>query len=92
LFAVQSRRGAPSGRCVTLSYMKGTVTIRVDQELDEALTLAAARTGRTRSELVRDALRRQLALQRFDELRELVLPFAERLNLLTDEDVFLAVS
>ncbi len=72
--------------------MKGTVTIRVDQELDEALTSAAARSGRTRSEIVRDALRRQLALQRFDELREMVLPLAERRDLLTDEDVFSAVS
>lgn len=78
--------------CVTLSYMKGTVTIRVDEELDRALTLAVARTGRTRSEVVRDALRRQLALQRFDELREMTLPFAEARDLLTDEDIFSAVS
>ena len=82
--------GAPT--CVTLSYMKGTVTIRVDQALDEALSLAAARSGRTRSEVVRDALRRQLALRRFDELRDMVLPFAERQDVLTDEDVFSAVS
>jgi predicted transcriptional regulator len=75
-----------------MSYMKGTVTIRVDQDLGEALDRAAARTGRTRSEVVRDALRRQLALQRFDELRDAVLPFAERRNLLTDEDVFSIVS
>jgi predicted transcriptional regulator len=68
------------------------MTIRVDQELDEALALAAARSGKTRSEVVREALRRQLALQRFDELREAVLPYAERRDLLTDEDVFSAVS
>jgi predicted transcriptional regulator len=72
--------------------MKGTVTIRVDRALDEALSLAAERSGRTRSEVVRDALRRQLALRRFDELREMVLPFAERQDLITDEDVFSAVS
>jgi predicted transcriptional regulator len=72
--------------------MKGTVTIRVDQALDEALSLAAARSGRTRSEVVRDALRRQLALRRFDELREIVLPLSERQDLITDEDVFSAVS
>jgi predicted transcriptional regulator len=72
--------------------MKGTVTIRVDRALDEALSLAAERSGRTRSEVVRDALRRQLALRRFDELREMVLPLAERQDLITDEDVFSAVS
>jgi predicted transcriptional regulator len=75
-----------------MSYMKGTVTIRVDEGLDRALSLAAARSGRTRSEVVRDALRRQLALQRFEELRERALPFAEARDLLTDEDVFSTVS
>jgi predicted transcriptional regulator len=75
-----------------MSYMKGTVTIRVDHELENALSLAVARTGRTRSDIVRDALRRQLALQRFDELRERALPFAEASDLLTDEDVFSAIS
>ena len=62
------------------------------QELDEELSLAVARSGRTRSEVIRDALRRQLALQRFDDLRDKALPFAERQDLLTDEDVFSAVS
>lgn len=75
-----------------MSYMKGTVTIRVDQELEDALNLATSRTGRTRSQVVRDALRRQLALQRFDDLRERALPFAEERDLLTDEDIFSTVS
>jgi predicted transcriptional regulator len=75
-----------------MSYMKGSVTIRVDQDLEEALDRAAAQSGRTRSEVVRDALRRQLALQRFDQLREAVLPLAEGRDLLTDEDVFSTVS
>ena len=75
-----------------MSYMKGTITIRVDRELEHALDLAVARSGRSRSEIIRDTLRRQLTLQRFDDLRERVLPFAEQRDLLTDEDFFSTVS
>lgn len=50
------------------------------------------RSGRTRSEIVREALRRQLSLLRFEQLRERVLPFAEAAGYLTDEDVFREVS
>jgi hypothetical protein len=39
-----------------------------------------------------EALRRQLSLMHFGQLRERVLPFAEAQGLLTDEDVFRLVS
>jgi hypothetical protein len=48
--------------------------------------------GRSRSEIVRGALRRQLSVLRFEELREQVMPFAEARGYLTDEDVFEDVS
>jgi len=68
------------------------LTIRLDRELERQLKRVSARTGRTRSELVRDALRRQLALVRFEEIRRRVAPFAEARGYLTDEDVFRVVS
>jgi len=70
----------------------GTITIRLDSELERELDRACARTGRTRSDLARDALRRQLALLRFERLRKKVLPLAEAQAYLTDEDVFRAIS
>ena len=74
-------------------YMKrGTLTLRLDEELERDLDNLAKQTGRTRSDLARDALRRQLSLLRFERLRNRVLPFAEARGLLTDEDVFAAVS
>ena len=80
-------------RRVTLWYMKrGTLTLRLDEELERDLDNLAKQTGRTRSDLARDALRRQLSLLRFERLRNRVLPFAEARGLLTDEDVFAAVS
>ena len=79
--------------CVTMSYMKtSTITIRLDDALGRELDQACARTGRTRSELARDALRRQLALLRFERLRKRTLPLAEAQGYLTDEDVFRDVS
>lgn len=68
------------------------MTIRLDDELERALSLVMARTGHTRSEVVRDALRRQLALDEFRELRARLLPYAEAHDLLTDEDVFGLIS
>lgn len=69
-----------------------TLTIRLDPKLEKALERLARRTGRTKSAIARDALRRQVALTRFRELRRGTLPFAEAQGLLTDEDVFRAVS
>jgi predicted transcriptional regulator len=68
--------------------MKAAVTIRMDEELERRLDQVCERSGRTRSEVVREALCRQLSLMQFDQIRERVLPFAEAQGLLTDEDVF----
>ena len=78
--------------CVTLCDMKTTLTIRLDEETDNLLNQISKRAGRTRSEVVRDALRRQLAVLQFDQLRKEVLPFAESRGYLTDEDVFRNIS
>src|SRR5215475_8641682 len=68
-----------------------TLTIRLDPKLEKALDRIAKRTGRTKSEIVREALRRQIAVARFRELRSKTLPFAEAQGLVTDEDVFRAL-
>jgi predicted transcriptional regulator len=69
-----------------------TVTLRLDSRLDRELRLAAKRSGRSRSDIARDALRRQLALLKFETARRRVMPFAEARGFLTDEDIFAAVS
>lgn len=68
------------------------LTIRLDPELERQLARVAKRTGRSRSEIVRDALRRQLALARFEDLRRRIMPLAEARGYLTDEDVYRDVS
>jgi len=72
--------------------MKSTLTIRLDKDLERLLDRLCKRTGQTRSEVVRDALRRELSLRRFEDLRRRVLPFAEARGYLTDEDVMRDIS
>ena len=69
-----------------------TLTIRIDKDLDSLLTKASKRSGRNRSEIAREALRRQLRLEQFEALRKKILPFAEARGLLTDEDVYSQIS
>jgi len=68
--------------------MSTTLTIRLDDELAKSLNQAAAGSGRTRSEVVRDALRRQLAISVLEDVREQLVPLAEAQGWLTDDDVF----
>lgn len=68
------------------------LTIRLDPELDRQLDRLAEKLGRSRSDIARDALRRQLAVLQFEDARRAVLPFAEARGYLTDEDVFRDVS
>jgi predicted transcriptional regulator len=69
-----------------------TLTIRLDEKLARELDRLAKRAGRSKSELAREALRRQLALQRFRAMRGRLMPYAEAAGWLTDEDVFRDVS
>ena len=74
-------------------YMKtAMLTIRLDKELEELLSKASRRTGKNRSEIAREALRRQIRLESFEELRKRIMPFAEARGYLTDEDIFRDVS
>jgi predicted transcriptional regulator len=72
--------------------MRNAVTIRLDSDLEKMLDQLCRQTGRTRSELVRDALRRQLGLLQFEQLRRQAMPFAEARGYLTDEDITRDVS
>ena len=72
--------------------MNASLTVRLDADLERLLDDVVERSGRSRSDVVREALRRQLTLMTFEKLREQVMPFAEASGYLTDEDVFEDVS
>ena len=69
-----------------------TLTIRIDDRLDAELREVVVRTGAGKSAFVREAVRRQLAIARLEQLRRRVAPLAEAQGWLTDEDVFNDVS
>ena len=71
---------------------KSTISIRLDEDLDKLLTDVSRESGRSRSEIAREALRRQLSVNQFETLRKRSMPFAEARGFLTDEDVFNEVS
>ena len=78
---------------MTMHDMKtSALTVRLDPELERQLARVARRTGQSRSAIVREAVRRQLALAQFEDLRRRIMPLAEARGYLTDEDVFRDVS
>ena len=73
--------------------MKSSIlTIRLDKKLEKLLNQACDYSGKTRSEIAREALQRQLKLLQFEALRKKAMPFAEARGYLTDEDVFSEIS
>lgn len=69
-----------------------TVTVGLDAKIQRELDRLSRQLGRSRSDIVRDAVRRQVALLRFERSRRALLPLAEAQGILTDEDVFRLVS
>ena len=69
-----------------------TLTIRLDEDLDRLLKKASKRLGKNRSEIAREALRRQLRISQFEGLRRRIMPFAEARGFLTDDDIASKIS
>lgn len=65
-----------------------TLTIRLDDQLDADLTRLAQQMQRSKSDLVREMLRRETALAALERARSLLVPLAEKAGYLTDEDIF----
>lgn len=69
-----------------------TLTIRMSDELRTELDEVSREEHKAVSDIVRESLRRYLAVEKFRSVRKKILPFAEAQGLLTDEDVFKALS
>ena len=66
----------------------GALTIRIDDELEADLEPIAKAQHRSKSELVRDVLRRYATVELFELARDELRPYAEKAGYLTDEDFF----
>jgi predicted transcriptional regulator len=69
-----------------------TLTLRLDERLERELARLAAAERRTKSDLVRELLRRHLALQRLSKARASLKRRGQAVGVLTDDDVFDLVS
>ena len=68
------------------------LTIRIPEALKKQLQELCKERNRPLSDVVRESLRRYVAAERFRVIRGRTLPFAEAQGLLTDEEVFDAIS
>ena len=65
-----------------------SITIRIPDELKYDLQTISESEHKPVSDVVRESIRRYVAVERFRQLRRKTLPFAEAQGLLTDEDIF----
>jgi len=61
---------------------------KLQRDLDRVVKIEKT----SKSDVIRDAIERYITLKRFQQLRRKVLPFAEAEGLVTDEDIFKAIS
>ncbi len=69
-----------------------TLTIRLPESLKAELDDLSREDNEAISDIVRESLRRYVAVKRFRSVRKRILPFAEAQGLFDDEDVFKALS
>ena len=72
--------------------MKATLTIRLSDDDRKALEALGRERGIGVSDVVRDSIRRYLAVARLREAQAELVPYARARGILTDEDVFKIVS
>lgn len=72
--------------------MRDTITIRLPEKLQRDLARVVKAEKASKSDVIREAIGRYIALKRFQQLRKRALPFAEAEGLVTDEDIFKVIS
>lgn len=72
--------------------MRETISVSLPEEIKSALDSLSEAENRSRSEVVREALRDYIFVRRFRRLRSRMIPHAEEKGIFTDEDVFEQVS
>jgi metal-responsive CopG/Arc/MetJ family transcriptional regulator len=72
--------------------MRTVISVSLADDMAKSLEKEAKRSGRSKSGVVKEALREYLWEERFRRLRGKMVRGAESRGVLTDEDVFKAVS
>ena len=69
-----------------------SITVELPDELSADLSRCAQKAGQTPEEFAAEALRRQLAIQRFRETKARLASYGEAAGLQRDDDALAAVS
>lgn len=72
--------------------MREILTISIDKDLKKTIAQKAIELNTTQSELVKRAIKKYIIHQEFQELREMLIPYAEKAGYYTDEDIFKEIS
>jgi len=72
--------------------MRTVISVSFPKEMAVELDKLAKESGRTRSEIVKEALRAYLWEERFKTLHSKIRPKAKKRGFVTDEDVFKDIS
>lgn len=72
--------------------MKKSITIHFPEKLRKEVDAVVNKEHSSRSAIIREAIERYIAVKRFRKLSMKTLPFAEAQGLLTDRDVFKALT
>lgn len=72
--------------------MQTTLTVRLSEKEAKDLKAICKLSGKSRSQVVREALRGKIFGERLDALRAVAMPRARAIGWLTEEDIFRDVS
>lgn len=72
--------------------MQTTLTVRISEREAQELKAICELSGKTRSEVIREALRGKIFRERLDAVRAVAIPRAREIGWLTEEDIFRDVS
>ncbi len=68
--------------------MSDSITIRIPDNLKKELDAIIKNDNISKSDFIREALKRYLSIKKFRQLRKKILPFAEASGFLNDSDIF----
>lgn len=71
-----------------MNFMRQVISISVDSKLKNQIEKTAKKFKIPKSFIVKEALKRYFVQQSFRNLREKLVPYAEKKGYFTDEDIF----
>lgn len=72
--------------------MREILTISIDAKLKNIIEKSSKKFNVSKSELVKKAVEKYITIEEFRDIREQLIPYAEKKDVLTDEDVYKQIS